>query len=322
MNENDHCEITIEIFLKMTGHLPYDVFIELSPHKYTKIFKRNDLIDSGRLENYFQKGVKKLFILRKDRRSYIQCTERLIKRLMDQKSIDTVEASRAIEELSEQTLFEIFEDKIFDETTLKAAQGIAKTYVQWLNKDIGVLSKFLTLCRNETYIVRHSITTSVMAILLARADSNVTDKTLELVALGGLLHDIGMANLPAEINDVDRKLSPTEWEAVKSHPHLARDLFQNAKTFPSDLLQIIEQHHENYDGTGYPAGIKGESIFYPARIVAIADCFSALTTKRGGRSLFGPGDAISVLRTEGRKYDPKLLSVFETLLNPKRIKSA
>jgi HD-GYP domain-containing protein (c-di-GMP phosphodiesterase class II) len=322
MSTSEYCEITIEIFLKMTGHLAFDVFIQLSPGKFTQIFKKEDIADKNRIENYLKKGVKQLFIHRKDRRAYIESTERFIKKVLSMPNVDSSEAARAIEELSEQTLFEIFEDKLFDESSIRYAQEVTRSYLHWMKKDIKVLTNFLSLCHNETYMVRHSITTSLFSILLARADKNLNDRTLEIVGIGGLLHDIGMSCLPSEMNDVDRRLTKDEWELVKKHSLLGKELIENVPNFPAEISHVIEQHHENYDGTGYPAGLKGEMIFYPARVVAIADCFSALTTRRGGRSLFSPNDALAVLITEGRKYDPKLLAAFESLLNPKKRKVA
>src|SRR5688572_16849086 len=107
MSEEEFCEITIEVFLNMRGAIPFDVFVQLSPGKFTKIFNRNDVTDRGRFEVYVNKGAKHLYISRKDRREYIGATERFIKNmlLLDPSKISSDDANRAIEELSEQTLF-------------------------------------------------------------------------------------------------------------------------------------------------------------------------------------------------------------------------
>src|SRR5690348_17145650 len=104
MANSEYCEITIDIFLKMTGPVPFDVFIQIRKDKFTRIFKRNDLVDSNRIENYIKKGAAHLYILRKERRFYIDATERFIKKALSQSTITSEEAGRAIEELSEQTL--------------------------------------------------------------------------------------------------------------------------------------------------------------------------------------------------------------------------
>src|SRR5687768_4812129 len=130
MKNSDFCEITIDIFLNMAGQLPFDVYIQLSPDKFTKIFKRNDIADRERISNYLKKGAEKLYIHRKDRRDYIGATERFVKKMLAATPIFPKDAVRAIEELTEQTLYEIFEDRLFDEQSLRRAQDIVKSYVQ------------------------------------------------------------------------------------------------------------------------------------------------------------------------------------------------
>lgn len=320
MAPSEFCEISIDIFLNMTGQVPFDVYVQLTPEKFTKVSRRNDPVDRSRFESYFNKGAKHLYILRKDRREYIGATERFIKIILQNAPISSANASRAVEELSEQTLFEIFEDAIFDDQSLRRSQEIAKSYISLMKSDVKVLTQFIQLCRNETYLVRHSIATSVMAILIARAGANINDRMLQIVGLGALLHDIGMSSLPQEISDVDRKLSDDEWVEVKRHPQYAVTIIKNVKNFPEEVSLILEHHHENFDGSGYPRGLRGEEIYFPARVVAIADCFSALTTRRGGRSLFSPEEALALLQTESHKFDPKLLKSFGELLLPNKKK--
>lgn len=322
ISNEEFCQVAIEIFEKMKGSIPFDLYVQLAEHKYTKIFNRNDKIDMERFKNYEKKGAQSVFIRKKDRREYIGVTERVIKRLTMQENLSHSDASWAIAELSEQTLFEIYEDRIFDEDCLRRAQEIAQAYVKLLKTDIKVLTQFVQLCRNETYMVRHCISTAVIGLLIAYAAENINERMLEIVCLGGLLHDLGMGKLPAEIGDADRKLTAPEWAEVKQHPRLGLEMATGMKDFPTEALQVIEQHHENYNGTGYPKGLKGEEIYYPARIIAIADCFSALTTRRGGRALYPPEEALSLLMTEAGKFDPKLLKSFKELLNPAKKKKA
>lgn len=319
----DYCEISIDNFFNMKGEMPFDCFIQLGPNKYTKIFKKGDIIDRKRFELYQTKGVKQIFILRIDRREYIAATERLVNRILAQKDISTAQAKEAIEEMTEQTLFEIFDDKVFDEDSIRRAHTTAKIYVQMLNSDVRTLAGFINLARHETYLCRHSIATSIFALLLARGAENQNEKLLTIVGLGGMLHDVGMSKLPKEINDADRKLTNEEWALVKAHPMVASKMVEAIETFPIEVRTAIEQHHEFWNGKGYPKGIKGEEIFYPARIIAIADSFSALTTRRAGRALYTAEDALAIMTTEeGAKYDPKLLKVFIQLFSASKKKSA
>jgi HD-GYP domain-containing protein (c-di-GMP phosphodiesterase class II) len=131
-----------------------------------------------------------------------------------------------------------------------------------------------------------------------------------------------MIGLPPELSETDRKLTQEEWMEIVKHPKLGLKLIENMTTFPQEVKDIILQHHENYGGTGYPLGLKGSQIYYPARVIAIADSFSALTTRRGGRQTFSPDQALDILISENRKYDPKLIKVLASLLRPQKSNAA
>lgn len=306
----------------MTGELPFGVYVKISDEKFTLIFKQGDVIDIDRFNKYAQKGVKELYIHKAERREYITATEVLMNRIQANPTLPIAEAHRVIEELTEQTMFEIYEDKVFDEQSLRRAQVVVRSYIDILKNDPSGLTTFIHLSRNETYPCRHAIATSVFAVLLARASENQNEKTLMIVGLGGLLHDLGMSKLPQDFDDVNRKLTPQEWAEVKRHPHHGLEMIKDIKGFPEEVKFVIEQHHEHWDGSGYPRGIRATEIFYPARVVAIADAFSALTTKRGGRSLYKPEDALALLLTEHRKYDPQLIKAFRSLFNVNITKKA
>jgi putative nucleotidyltransferase with HDIG domain len=319
---HEYTQISIDNFLSMTGELPFGVFVKISDDKFTLIFKKGDVIDIDRFNRYAQKGVKELYIHKAERREYITATEVLMNRIQANPTLPIAEAHKAIEELTEQTMFEIFEDKVFDEQSLRRAQVVVKSYIDILKNDPSGLTTFIHLSRNETYPCRHAIATSVFAVLLARASDNQNEKTLMIVGVGGLLHDLGMSKLPQDFDDVNRKLTPQEWTEVKRHPHHGLEMIKDIKGFPEEVKFVIEQHHEHWDGSGYPRGIRASEIFYPARVVAIADAFSALTTKRGGRSLYKPEDALALLLTEQRKYDPQLIKAFRSLFNVNITKKA
>jgi HD-GYP domain-containing protein (c-di-GMP phosphodiesterase class II) len=312
-NPKDFTQINIDNLLAMSGELPFGVYIKLSDEKFTLIFRRGDLVDRERFRQYSQKGVKELFIHKTERRDYITATEVLVNKTQHDPQGST--AQRAVEELTEQTMFEIFEDKIFDESSLRRAQTTVQNYINIVKEDPSALSTFINLSREETYPCRHAIATSVFAVLLARAHQNQNEKMLMIIGLGGLLHDLGMSRLPEDLDDVDRRLTTEEWAQVKMHPAYGLEMIKEIKAFPEEVKLVIEQHHEHWDGSGYPRQLHASEIYYPARVVAIADAFSALTTRRGGRSLYKPEDALALLLTEQGKYDPQLIKAFRSLFN-------
>ena len=203
-NSVDFSEISISNLLNMKGELPFGVYIRLSDNKFTLLFKKGDTVDQERFSQYSQKGVKELFIHKSERREYISATEVLVNKQQSEGNVLDHEHFQAIEELTEQTMFEIHEDKIFDEASLRRAQTVIQSYIDIIKKDAKCLATFLSLSRDESYECRHGIATAVFAVLLAKADKNDNDKTLMIIGLGGLLHDLGMSMLTESYTDVNR----------------------------------------------------------------------------------------------------------------------
>jgi len=101
---------------------------------------------------------------------------------------------------------------------------------------------------------------------------------LHLLNYGAYLHDVGKTKVPLSILRKPGKLTPEEWEIVKQHPTFGREILE--PTFMHEVGPIVEQHHERFDGSGYPFGLRGEDILVEAAIVAVADTYDTLTTDR------------------------------------------
>lgn len=136
---------------------------------------------------------------------------------------------------------------------------------------------------------------------------------VEVIANASQLHDIGEIGIPDAILTKAGKLSPYEWEVVKRHPVIGAEILRGS---PSTLLQAGEiialSHHERWDGSGYPYGLKGEDIPLSGRICAMADIFDALTTKRPYKDEVSVEEAYDlILESSGVLFDPQLLTVFK-----------
>jgi putative two-component system response regulator len=138
----------------------------------------------------------------------------------------------------------------------------------------------------------------------------------ELVALyrGGYLHDIGKVAVPDSILFKRGKLTEEEWQIMRSHTTKGEEICRPMKSLGL-VLPIIRNHHERWDGTGYPDGIAGEQIPLLARILQVADVYDALTSERSYKKAFSHEDAVSILKSEAAKgwRDPALVALFEDL---------
>jgi putative nucleotidyltransferase with HDIG domain len=135
-------------------------------------------------------------------------------------------------------------------------------------------------------------------------------KELELLNRGALLHDTGKVGIPAAILDKPGKLTDEEMELMKRHSQIGARILEPIISY-SDTIPMVLQHHEKYDGTGYPYGISGEAINLNARILAIADVFDAITSVRPYRSAMDLKTAVNLIKgNAGSHFDPKVVEAF------------
>jgi putative nucleotidyltransferase with HDIG domain len=136
----------------------------------------------------------------------------------------------------------------------------------------------------------------------------VTDEgTLRALEAAALLHDVGKIGIPEHILNKPGALTPQEFEVMKGHVGIGADILSGIE-FPFPVVPIVRAHHENWDGTGYPAGLSGEEIPLAARILTVVDCFDALTSDRPYRSAMSTAEAVGILRARrGTMYDPRVV---------------
>jgi len=144
----------------------------------------------------------------------------------------------------------------------------------------------------------------------------LSDNEIRTVRRGGVLHDIGKLAIQDNILLKPGPLSEEEYEIVRTHSEAGERICKPLKTM-EDVLPLIRHHQERYDGSGYPDQLKGEEIPLLARILAISDCYDALTTARPYREAMTHQDAMQILDKEIQqgKYDPNLYPEFKTLVN-------
>ncbi len=149
---------------------------------------------------------------------------------------------------------------------------------------------------------------------LARSLNLSEDKT-EMIALAAVYSNLGKLTLPKEILAKKGPLTPQEMELIKSYPSAGARLLETAKLV-SHLAPIIESYQENWDGTGYPHGLKGEEIPLESRIISLVDDFVAMTSERPYRPILSEAEAIKLIEEHsGKDYDPQLVRSFLALLN-------
>jgi HD-GYP domain-containing protein (c-di-GMP phosphodiesterase class II) len=134
---------------------------------------------------------------------------------------------------------------------------------------------------------------------------------LEGIRLGGELHDIGKIGTSETVLHKPGTLTEEEFDQIIKHPLLGEKMLSPLAHDSPDVLRIVRSHHERLDGRGFPDGLRGEKIPIEARIVAVADAFDAMTTRRPYRESRPPADALAELRrVAGSQLDPQAVEAF------------
>ncbi|MEO0235202.1 MAG: HD domain-containing phosphohydrolase [candidate division WOR-3 bacterium] len=171
----------------------------------------------------------------------------------------------------------------------------------------------------EPYTAGHQQKVAELAVAAAK-EMGLSKNKVEIIKYAGLLHDIGKIIVPIEILNKPAKLSEYEFNLVKEHPKYGYEITKGIE-FDGPVAEIIYQHHERYDGSGYPRGLKGDEILLEARIIACADVIEAMTSHRPYRPALPVELALEELITKkGILYDPKVVEAFKNLYNANILK--
>lgn len=171
----------------------------------------------------------------------------------------------------------------------------------------------------ETYdIVQHNIRVSKLSEKIAYA-MGLDEEICQCIAVSGVFIDLGKMAMNKEVFNNTRDLTEDEYAYVKQHTTKSTQMLMQANHISKDVLINIIHHHENYDGTGYPANLVGEQIPIGARILKICDVFYALLEKRPFREDYSKKDAMQIMDKEVEKFDPKILPVFKEIVRSSKV---
>ena len=175
----------------------------------------------------------------------------------------------------------------------------------------------LTIEMRDLYTAGHQRRVASLAVAIAEEMRLPSDK-VEGLRMAGIIHDIGKIAMPAEILTKPARLTKTEFQLIKEHPRVGFDILKKIE-FPWPVAQIILQHHERLDGTGYPDGLNGDAILLEARILAVADVVEALSSHRPYRPGLGVEKALEEIRRgRGIRYDLQVVDACLRLFKERR----
>lgn len=311
--------------------MDFDTFVHMPVNnKYIRYSASGDPIDPERAQKLAQHKVGKLHVHQHDLKKFYEFTAQQLKNLGRSDTMSETEKRNRMQTAVRDLVSDIFQDSPTGASFARGkevaqdCQQIVKAYIvatATSGSDTSWYDRLLALSSDENSAYTHSANVATFASLFSMG---LGVGNPEQLAMAGLLHDIGMAEVPAALhNKAESTFAPEEYLIFQKHSKASVALLQARRmVVPEIVLTMIAQHHERYDGTGFPDQVKGVKFKPESQILAMADEFCELTAIRPGATPMTPQQAIQRLHdsipTEGdaHHYDPELVRKLYALFKP------
>jgi putative nucleotidyltransferase with HDIG domain len=186
-----------------------------------------------------------------------------------------------------------------------------------LEETVNALSSAVEM--RDPYTAGHQRRVTNLACAIAR-EMDLPNEQIEGIRLAGIIHDVGKIRVPAEILSWPGRLNDIDFNVIKTHPQVGFDIIKKIE-LPHSVAQIMLQHHERLDGSGYPGGLKANEILLEAKILAVADVVEAMASHRPYRAALGVDKALEeISKNKGILYDPDVVDACCKTLSKKKFR--
>lgn len=276
--DNQFCKVAIEDFVSEKDS-DYGVYIRISKSKYIKIAHQGGKLSPDRVEALKAKNVTHLYVKKEDFHKLVGFTLVLSKAISNSEILETEKRFRFLRYTGEVVLEQILAMGL-NEQAVRDSKEFVTTSIDIVARDKDLGTTLQVLSEHTEYLYSHSLAVSLVSVMVAKELGFCTPPILFKLALGGLYHDVGKKEISKEILEKPRhNLTSEEIQILESHVRRGKELVETFKNIPSDVVQIIYEHHEDLLGQGYPRGLVGSRIHPLSQIVCVADVFCEYTMK-------------------------------------------
>ncbi len=261
-------------------------------------------------------NIQDAYVLTKNHKQYEKDTQEYLSRLIYDDKISAKIKSQIIHEMASDTINELFLGDLNTDRIERASELVNDTITLILN-DKSAIKAMMGVTSYDYYTYTHSVNVSIYAVGFA-SYLNLKQDDIHTIGMAAILHDIGKKDIPTEIVNKKGKLTDEEFTIMKNHPSYSVKILKKLGETDELMLDIIEQHHEKLDGSGYPYGLKEKDIHLFSQIISIADIFDALTTKRSYKDALNSYKALVIMESHMQnELNKKLLKKFVNFMNEK-----
>ncbi|MBT7609048.1 MAG: HD domain-containing protein [Bacteriovoracaceae bacterium] len=255
-------ELVTDVYLKING-------------KVIKYKEAGDKISSEKLDFFIAKHLYEIYVLKEFEETFNKwVTEKKqdsINSLVEEVGEEHRDLAEKREEIRE-LIYETFSDQDLDSKAIEVLQYQSKEFITTVSDDKVNKTIIAKLSNFNSTLADHSVNTASLSVYIAMCCGFGNQYDLENVYMGALLHDYGKVKIPA--NTLENKGSAAYSQAILDHPYRGMKMIKKMKDMPEEIQMIVAQHHEQFNGNGFPKSLKGQEIYKFAMIVAIANIFN------------------------------------------------
>lgn len=195
-----------------------------------------------------------------------------------------------------------------------SAKPFMENIISSVNRNADALTSLAKIKTHDEYTFAHCVNVSIFSVAFGRY-LGLRDQNLHNLGLSGLFHDIGKMRIPTHILNAPRQLKPDEFAIIQKHAKYGEEMLSQIPNIPKDILAGVCDHHERYNGTGYPGHKKGHQISPFGSIISVCDVYDALSSKRVYKEALPPSKALSIMYgMRGESWEAGLVELFIKML--------
>ena len=259
--------------------------------------------------------VDRLYITSENRGKYQRYIEKNLSTILEDPNVQEEKKAGILYETSTSLVKDVLAKPTLGDNIHRSKELVSNT-VGFILKGREAFLNLLTITSFDYYTYTHSVNVCTFSIALAQQMGFDDEEFLHELGVGALLHDVGKSKVSDRILNKRSPLNQIEFEIMKKHPKWGIEILTDTDAIAASSYYPVLQHHERGDRSGYPSGLNLDEMHVYSRIVAIADSFDAMTTKRVYQKAMGTFPALKIMMSLAGLYDEKLLRSFVALMGP------
>lgn len=297
--------------IKCNTRIGCDIFVKLFVDKKERFLlyvNRNTIIDSGKID-LLKEHVERLYVRVEDRKIFLRYLESSLKNIVNDSTLNADEKAGIVYDIAKCIMIDVFENPRSGENVERSKELISST-IDFVITNEDASRSLIKVLSYDYYTYTHSVNVSVLGLAFLKY-LRIPLGELNSIGTGLMLHDIGKTQIATEIIKKKGKLTEEEFAKIKEHVDFGAKILKKTGSLDNISLYVVLQHHEKYNGKGYPLGLKGENINKYGQLASIVDVYDALTTRRSYAEARTPFTALKIMKNEMKEsFNEELLMKF------------